>query len=581
MITANFSAYGTYVIDSLHQWDIDQVLTVTGLNLTNVPEVHFSNSNTGRAIPAQASLVNHVVSVKIPNALLQDPLRIHAHIGVYEGTTFKVVEHVEIPVIPRKRPEDYQIEDTDEEIYSFKRLENQIANMVTQAQFANVVAGVSPIDADGNVPEVVDIRYGADGVVYASAGEAVRAGMNYRGDVTALGHSSFAACTEQGYYSFTAANIANIDDCPAGVTSGGVLVVYKKAAAGVTYQEIKTIAGEAYYRHTSSGGTTEFAELFTKKMDAFSYRGDVAALGFTSFAECKECGVYKFGGAALPGLPDAPDELVSDGTGGMVEVFPKMAATVTYQRITNLKGKVWERSGTDPFVKVADPEYLKNDAGGTVWFSLGDSIAQGYYSEKGELHADDTNCWAAIVAKLNRYTFTNHAIGGSGYVHAGTVGDKLNARDHVNTIDFSNCDLVTLAYGVNDWKYNEPLGSMSDDVATGGTFYSNMRYVIEKILADNPHCKVVAISPLNCGAYGSEASNWGLGYKFSNNGTLEEIFAAEKEVCEYYGIELIDMTHASVVNRKNISAVLPDGVHPSLECHNVLAKELAKKIMFK
>lgn len=174
MITANFSAYGTYVIDSLHQWDIDQVLTVTGLNLTNVPEVHFSNANTGRAIPAQASLVNHVVSVKIPNSLLQDPHRIHAHIGVYEGTTFKVVEHVEIPVIPRKRPEDYQIEDTDEEIYSFKRLENEIANMVTQAQFANVVAGVSPIDADGSVPEVVDIRYGADGEVYASAGEAVR-----------------------------------------------------------------------------------------------------------------------------------------------------------------------------------------------------------------------------------------------------------------------------------------------------------------------------------------------------------------------------------------------------------------------
>ena len=122
MITANFSAYSTYVTDSLNQWDVNQVLRVTGLNLTSAPEVHFSNANTGRAIPAQASLVNHVVSVKIPNSLLQDPHRIYAHIGVYEGDTFKVVELVEIPVIPRKRPEDYQIEDTDEEIYSFKSL---------------------------------------------------------------------------------------------------------------------------------------------------------------------------------------------------------------------------------------------------------------------------------------------------------------------------------------------------------------------------------------------------------------------------------------------------------------------------
>lgn len=575
MIKANFNAYGKYIADSLYQWDLNRVLNVTGLNLTVVPEVHFSNSAMKGAIVKQATMEDHVVSVKIPNSLLQHPLTIKAHIGIYEGDLFKVVEEVQIPVIAKARPEDYQIEDSDEEIYSFKALENAISNMATKNQVANIVAGVS-VDS-----EVIDVRYGADGKTYASAGEAVRAGMNYRGDVTALGYSSFESCTDLGYYSFTSANIANIDDCPAGVTSGGILVVYKKAAAGVTYQEIKTIAGEAFYRHTSSGGTSEFAELFTKKADAFSYRGDIASLGYNSFASCKESGVYKFGGAALPGLSDAPAELVNDGTGGMVEVFPKMAATVTYQRITNLRGKVWERSGGDPFVKVSDPEYLKNDAGGTGWFSLGDSIAQGYYSEGGELHVATTDCWSAIVARINRYTLTNYAVGGSGYVHAGTVGDKLNARDHVNTIDFSKCDLVTLAYGVNDWKYNEPLGNMNDDVATGGTLYSNMRYVIEKILADNPLCKIIVITPLNCGAYGTESDNWGLGYSFSNNGTLEDIFNAQKDVCEYYGIELIDMTHNSVVNRKNIQSVLPDGVHPSLECHEVLAKELAKKIMFK
>lgn len=178
MITANFSAYSKYVTDSLFQWDINQTLRVTGLNLTSAPEIHFSNANTGRAIPRQAKLEGHVVTVDIPNSLLQDPLRIIAHIGIYEGDTFKVVEEVQIPVVPRKRPEDYQIEDSDEELYSFKRLENAIANMVTTAQFANVVAGVSPISEDGNNLEVVDLRYGADGVTYESAGEAVRRQFN-------------------------------------------------------------------------------------------------------------------------------------------------------------------------------------------------------------------------------------------------------------------------------------------------------------------------------------------------------------------------------------------------------------------
>ena len=128
MIKANFNAYATYVTDSLHQWDLNQILNVTGLNLAVVPEVHFSNANMDRAIVRQATMVNHVVSVEIPNSLLQDPFTIRAYIGIYEDDTFKIVERVDIPIIPRKRPNDYRIEDTDKEIYSFKALENAVAN---------------------------------------------------------------------------------------------------------------------------------------------------------------------------------------------------------------------------------------------------------------------------------------------------------------------------------------------------------------------------------------------------------------------------------------------------------------------
>lgn len=134
MVKANFNAYNSYITDSLYQWDLNQVLKVYGLNLETIPEVHFSNSNMGKAIVRQATIENHVVNVTIPNSLLQEPLRIFAHIGIYEGDTFKTVEMVEIPVIARKRPEDYTIEDTDEEIYSFKELENKIDNALVEVQ---------------------------------------------------------------------------------------------------------------------------------------------------------------------------------------------------------------------------------------------------------------------------------------------------------------------------------------------------------------------------------------------------------------------------------------------------------------
>lgn len=133
-IRANFKTYASYVTDSLHQWETNRTLTVTGLNLTKVPEVHFWNASSGGAIVRQATMKNHVITVGIPNSLLQDSLRIIADIGIYEGNEFKIVERVEIPVIASKRPGDYQIEDTDEEIHSFARLENMIANLAAEVE---------------------------------------------------------------------------------------------------------------------------------------------------------------------------------------------------------------------------------------------------------------------------------------------------------------------------------------------------------------------------------------------------------------------------------------------------------------
>lgn len=171
MLTVNFNAYDSYVTDSLYQWDLNQVLRVTGLNLVVVPEVHFSNANMDRAIVRQASMENHVVSVEIPNSLLQDPLTINAYIGIYEGDTFKVVEKIAIPVIRRKRPSDYQIEDADEEIYSFKALENALAQKADSARVDNIIAHNN--DTAGNT-ELVDIRVDIDGITHNSAGTAIR-----------------------------------------------------------------------------------------------------------------------------------------------------------------------------------------------------------------------------------------------------------------------------------------------------------------------------------------------------------------------------------------------------------------------
>jgi hypothetical protein len=126
MIRANFNTYNSYVTDSLYQWDLNQDLVINGLNLPTAPEIHFSNANMERAIVRHSTLESGVVTVRIPNSLLQSAPPIKVYVGIYEGETFKVIEKIEIPVIARERPSDYRIEDTDEEIYSFNELNTKI-----------------------------------------------------------------------------------------------------------------------------------------------------------------------------------------------------------------------------------------------------------------------------------------------------------------------------------------------------------------------------------------------------------------------------------------------------------------------
>lgn len=163
MLKVNFKSYANYVTDSVYQWDLNRTLTITGLTLGSVPEIHFSNSALGKAIVGQSTYNNGVITTKIPNSILQNPLRIDVHVGVYEGSEFKVIEKIEIPVIPRERPNDYTFEDNTGEIYSFNKLENKLTermdNIITDSK---AVQGYEIVDmylrniySESNLTEVI------------------------------------------------------------------------------------------------------------------------------------------------------------------------------------------------------------------------------------------------------------------------------------------------------------------------------------------------------------------------------------------------------------------------------------------
>lgn len=234
---------------------------------------------------------------------------------------------------------------------------------------------------------------------------------------------------------------------------------------------------------------------------------------------------------------------------------------------------------------------------GVNWVAFGDSITERYYS----LFNDDgtvttrENGWGMVypylLAKKNYWNFTNKGTGGMGWIMTSTSSSAYIAYNRIKEIDFTQYNLVTFAYGINDWKGDRPMGNIDDEFVYSDdmvptTVIQSMRYCFEYILRRNPNIKIIVITPLNCRGYsfnfGDNSTCWARGYTgFSNTGTLDQFADKMKEVCDLYGIEYIDMTRFSCINKTNIATLLPDGVHPSLECHELLARELASKINFK
>lgn len=152
-----------YTVDPLYQWDKNQVLEIKGLSLPSVPEIHFTNETMDRAIVRQAAMNSAgVITVDVPNSLLQKPYKIKAYVCIYEGETFETKYLIEIPVKARKKPSDYTLED-DLEVYSFNALENLVNNTVVtltannkalesavNAKCAETIAEANDIVARGN-----------------------------------------------------------------------------------------------------------------------------------------------------------------------------------------------------------------------------------------------------------------------------------------------------------------------------------------------------------------------------------------------------------------------------------------------
>lgn len=91
---------------AVYQYDHGLTLQVKGLEGLNIEQVHFSNSDTGKAVNHLTTIeTDGSISVLIPDVLLVQDKDIDAFLYIEDDTVGFTVRSVRIPMIPRAKPE--------------------------------------------------------------------------------------------------------------------------------------------------------------------------------------------------------------------------------------------------------------------------------------------------------------------------------------------------------------------------------------------------------------------------------------------------------------------------------------------
>ena len=235
------------------------------------------------------------------------------------------------------------------------------------------------------------------------------------------------------------------------------------------------------------------------------------------------------------------------------------------------QGKVAEKYGPleDKIIEISG----KNGGGtqkysGMTLMTMGDSITYG-----------STTPW----------TYPSKVAAGLGMIlnNVGASGTRIRyAFTKTTPESLLEADIITIAYGTNDFKIETPLGAISDtptprsllddpvykaNESTAGSFYADYKGVIEGIFSANPNARVMLITPIRrTQAAGTGTDTNSLGFK------LIDYVNAVKEIAQYYSLPVLDNYNTSGFNQVTMPVWLSDGLHPTEWAQqNVMAPKIS------
>jgi lysophospholipase L1-like esterase len=212
-------------------------------------------------------------------------------------------------------------------------------------------------------------------------------------------------------------------------------------------------------------------------------------------------------------------------------------------------------------------KYLVYPYYGKTLNCLGDSITFGF--DPNNNGKQMSNTWVSQVGNILGFSnINNYGISST------TIATKTSDTNWINDrkpmalryINMVDADVIGCLGGINDFCLGVPLGTF--DSRDTNTFYGALHILYKGLVEKYPTKKIFIMTCL----YYIGAN--------PNGVTLDQWTEAQRQVANYYSIPLLDLFKYSGISARvtNQTFLIPDGLHPSQDGANILAKKIANFI---